>query len=141
MNPIEIAKGVLGLVLVAALLWAGHDYLQTKEDNSVMHNVIEQADAIAKENADKYKNTFDEVTNENDTNRNTIIDYYDRLLHTKDIRKGGGATQRPTRPDGAASEHITCERDIGFEKACALDAQKVMRWQEWAIKNEIPVAQ
>ena len=137
MNPFDIIKSILASACLAAVVWAGISYVHTKEELASLQAVIEQADAQAHATQIHQEQTFKEVQNENDSNRDTLVSYYDSLLRSKTTT--GKNAKRSQRLDATSGERVACEPDTGFERACALDANKVMMWQAWAIKNGIPV--
>ena len=139
MNPIEILKSVVGIALMLAIAWLAWNYIDDKKQLSALQAVIEQADSQAHEQQKQQEQTFKEVEHESNTNRDILVAYYDGLLRDKSKTHASANAKRTTRPDAATTEPMACERNYGFEKACALDAMYLGMWQKWAIENHIPI--
>jgi len=139
MNPIEIIKSVVGIALMLAMAWLAWNYIDDKKQLAALQAVIEQADSQAHEQQLRQEQTFKEVEHESNTNRDILVAYYDGLLRDKSKTHASANAKRTTRPDAATTESVACERDIGFEQACALDAMRLNSWQEWARLNNIPI--
>lgn len=145
MNPLAI-KG-LGLILVIALLVglgyhrgnasAVREFLPQIEQ---LKAVIEATDAQAHETVKEQEKNHDEIAKSHADNVASVVAFYDRLLRkTRDKAGSSTTTVSPEVPDGTTSEPRACEPDIEFTRDCALDAIKVMGFQDWVRVNLIPV--
>ena len=145
MNPL-ITNGI-GLALVVAILvgtgWHFGSQSATKEylpQLEAIKAVIEASDAQAQETKQEQEANHEEIANKHADNIAAVVGFYDRLL-----RKAGNQarpsppTVCPEIPDGTTSELGACERDIEFEQACALDAIKVMGFQDWIRANRFQI--
>ena len=137
MNPIDIIKSALGVILLAGAAYLVWDYVDTKKQLAVLQNVIEQADAQAKETQIQHERNYDEV-------KTTLTDrlaksdlMYKRLLLTKNKTGSSTDANRATRPDDAVTSAIA--GSIEYYRQCGEVAIKYEGWREWAIRNLIPV--
>ena len=145
MNPL-ITNGV-GLILVVALLigtgWHFGSQSATKEylpQLEAIKAVIEASDAHAQETKQEQEATHEQITKSHSDNIAAVVAFYDRMLRKAGSKVSPGPTPVcASSVDGATSEPRACERDIEFEQSCALDAFKVMGFQEWARSNRFPI--
>lgn len=106
-----------------------------------LKDAIDTADKEARQKQSEYKENNDEIQRQNDQRVNNIRDYYKRLLQSMPSQNNPGSS-----PSGSqATDGTSCQSTItgcpaSIEENCALDANKVKSWQEWAIKNKIPVS-
>ena len=122
-----------------AIAWLAWNYIDDKKQLVALQAVIEQANIQARGQKLQYEQTFKEVEHESNTNRDTLVAYFNGLLRDKSKAHASADAKRTTRSDAATTKPMACERDTGFEKACALDAMYLGMWQKWAVENHIPV--
>lgn len=140
-----------GLGLLAVALW-GHGYVHgygTRDDAADLFEAQvqvlgEQAAARALERkAEQDRITFElELAHEED--RRSIAAFYERRMRDADAsrRLHAAAPQRPACADGAAPEPAPRREDpaaVAFERDCALDAEQVMKLQDFLLRNNFPV--
>lgn len=106
-----------------------------------LQDKIDQADKEARQKQAEYKENNDEIQRQNDQRVNNIRDYYKRLLQSMPSQNNPG----PTSSGSQATDGTSCQSTLtgcpaSIEENCALDANKARSWQEWAIKNKIPVS-
>lgn len=100
----------------------------------------EAAQKKAKETEAKQKEVTKEVKNETKRDRAVISQFYGNGLR---VKPSGGCpvSTPPSRPertnDPAAKSAPSGEGPT--VQSCALDAEQVMKWQEFAIKNKFPI--
>ena len=97
------------------------------------------AKKAAEEKTAQQKETTKEVRLNVQKSRARIESYYSLRL-PKPATSGGAVSSAPVdsgRTDAPASEPVAS--GPGFERACALDADQVMAFQEWVRKQGIPV--
>ena len=102
----------------------------------------EQAAAKAKAIKEAQDNATKEVAANAKKDRDRLTLYYERrLLNSASRGSAGGQLPAPTdAPAGAnAAPAEQVASGPGFELACARDAQQVMQFQEWTLKQGIPV--
>ena len=139
MNPIEIVKSVIGIVILLAVAYLAWDYVRCKQELAVLHTVIESADAQAKANEVHYKENHDAIESDIVIRESAIRNYYRGLLYTRDKIAASKDANSAQVPDEPASELGTCRQSIEFIEGCALDANHVLMFQEWVRVNQLPV--
>lgn len=140
---------VAGLVAAFAgyFYWKGYERRDDSADlfEAKVQVIADQAAARAKEREEAQNKVTKEIRDGHAKDVARIRAHYERRLH--DARSGVGPVpapaERPVEPHGAASECPAGDEDlvamIEFEERAAMDAAKLMAWQEWARKNGIPV--
>lgn len=109
---------------------------------AVLKTVIETADAQALANQKTYQENHHAIETENADLVNRVTGYYERMLRdpgTRDQIATITPAAGPEAVDDSAGEPAPAGHDPEFERACALDAVKVLGWQRWAVRNRIPV--
>lgn len=107
-----------------------------------LQDAIDQADKDARQKQAEYKENNDEIQRQNDKRINDIREYYrKRLLQSMPSKTGSSSTPSdPKAANGTASESTITGCPASIEEKCALDANQVNGFREWAVKNKIPVS-
>lgn len=149
--------------LAAALMAWGylHGYLREEHKFDVYQAAVDAIGQEAAKRAAERKAAQDvttkEVRDDFQSDVRGIRAYYDRRLRDAQATRSRGvsaAADGAGGADGAAGERAPCRADpdarvplqpggdaaaIEFERACALDAAKLVRWQDFARKNGLPI--
>jgi hypothetical protein len=141
----------VGLVALIVAVW-GHGYVRGygSRDNAAdlfeaqVKVIGDQAAARAAERRAEQEQIRMEIDHDHSDALRRIDLYYERELRAERARRRAAGTpaERPCRVDGATGESRPGGEDparIAFERACALDAERLMKWQEWARRNGLPV--
>jgi hypothetical protein len=141
MNPLDILKLTVSVALLAALGYSVWNYGHLKEENAMLHAVIEQADAQAHANQIIYKENHDAIESDVTVRESAIRKYYRGLLLARDQVAASKDAERTARLDEPAAESCTgeTERSYEFEQQCVETASRLVGWQDWARLNRIPV--
>jgi len=154
MNPLSTVKLLYGAVIIAILagIYFFGVYNTTKSDDkkylpqiATLQSVLEQGDKQAKELTDQYKENEDVLKKDNAKRFAATNAYYDRMLRdlqTKSANSPFATSSQGT--DGAIGQQGVgrqSEAAIEFERRCILDSDKVTGWQEYAIRNHLPIGE
>lgn len=138
-------KGI-GLILSVAILiglgWHLGSQHATKEylpQLAALQAVIEASDAQAHKELKEQEKNYETIKTKSTADFNRIIGHYDRLLREKREADSGTTPSDTVRTDGASGSCGASKEAIEFERGCALDAAKVLGFQEWVRANRIPV--
>lgn len=136
------------IIFAVLLLGAGYGYgkiVATKKYEPQLAEVraaLDTADALGKAQIEKGKEALDATARQNESNIAAIRARYERMLRdAKSNLNTGSASASAVRVDATSSEQSIVGCSIDFEQACILDANKVTQWQEWARRNQIPIAE
>ena len=139
----DMVQKVLGwLALVLLLLAVGYSAAAAHYAPKVaaLKATIDAADKAARELKKQQEVTAREIEKTNSDRVAAIHKYYGRLLRNVPAQDSDGPiTPSSTGLDGAASESTAIGCSLEFREACTLDANKVIGWQVWALRNNIPV--
>lgn len=140
----------LMLAALAAAVW-GHGYVkgyEARDESADKYEAkVEAREDLARAAAltrktDQDKNTK-ELTDAHQVDRNRVIRYYERRLRELPASGGSAAAERARGDDDATPKPASCgegaQRDIAFERACALDASALIWFQEFARRNKFPI--
>ena len=143
-----LALAVAGDALLAKLyVGAKQDVARVQQAYDSFKAQVKVEGEEAQKKADATKAAHDATTKEIATNakkdRDRLTLYYERrLLDSAGNGAAGGSVSptpgSPISPDAAPAEQVAS--GPGFELSCARDAQQVMQFQDWALKQGIPVA-
>jgi len=138
MNPIDIIKPVIGIILLAGAAWLAWDYIHCKEELAVLQNVIEQADAQAKEQQTQQERNYDTVKTESDRRRADNI-RYKRMLADK--AKASRDANLPKIPGGTSpsvdADGIGCSPE--YRTQCLEVINRAVTCRDLIILNKFPL--
>lgn len=141
-------------LLVSAVFGFGYvkGLLHENEEFDIYKAKVEALGDAARKAALEKKAQQDQITTEVQLEHNDevarIRAYYDAhprvvRVHDTGSRPMPAAPECPARADGAPAEPGTCPacpaEDPNLERSCALDAQQVMKLQEFLRRNNFPV--
>ena len=151
-----IAIIVLVLVIGGYALGNHNGYIQGESDKQAQWDIEEKAEQVAKDEAiendrkAKYENELqhqrDITAAKTEAGRAAIAKYLSGIgllpprtaLHGQQSSDNNQANSA-SGVNAATSEQGTGSSIEGFAERCASDALKVMRWQEWAQHEDLPV--
>lgn len=134
-------------IIASVLLGSGYGYgvmAGTKKYEpqlAALRAALDTADALGKAQIAKGKEALDAAKKSNDANIAAIKSRYARLL--VNAKNSNGTMQTSASAvgvDATGSEQSVAGCSPEFEQSCILDANKVTQWQEWARRNQIPIA-
>lgn len=141
MDLMKLVPAILGIMLIAGGgYFYGHKAATEKylPQLVVMQTKVDVADAHTRSTIEKQKENENAVANEIKDSVARINARYERLLSEARNKAGTSPAAGGTQTVDGTSEE---QRAINFERACALDASSLTAWQDWAIKNQIPVGE
>lgn len=142
----QIKLAIIGLLSIAlfGLGWHFGDKHATEEylpQITQLKDAIDTAAENARQKQTEYKENNDEIQRQNDKRINDIREYYrKRMLQSVPSKTGSSSTPSCSETtDGHTTEPTITGCPASVEEKCALDANQVNGWREWAVKNKIPV--
>jgi len=137
------------LLVTAALLGLGYSYGKVSAAKkyepklAALQATIDQAEQTAKAEQAKQKETQNAIEKSNNANIAAIRARYERMLQHGAASNSSTSTVTPSASgvDATSGEQTIAGCSAEFEQACILDANKVTQWQDWARRNQIPIAE
>lgn len=136
------------IILAVLLLGAGYGYgkiVATKKYEPQLAEVraaLETVNQQGQLQIAKGKEALDATARQNESNIAAIRARYERMLRDAKSNINTSSTSASSSgTNGTGSEQSIVGCSIDFEQACILDANKVTQWQEWAKRNQIPIAE
>ena len=139
---------VVPLIVTAALLGLGYSYgkisaaKKYEPQLAALRATIDHAEQTAKAQYARNKETQNAISKQNSSNIAAIRARYERMLQ-HGAASGASPVAASTssgRVDATGGEQAIAGCSAEFEQACILDANKVTQWQDWAMRNQIPIS-
>lgn len=128
-------------VLGALLTW-GLTSIHYTEQITELHTKIDTADEQAQRDKLKGEANGKEIERAHADRIAAITRYYKRMLQLVPTQAGASSAASGAKAiDGAASEQGASGCSIEFESRCVRDAATVTGFQEYVIRNGIPVSE
>ena len=130
-------KAIVGGVIIIAAFGFGWytngNRMQLKID--ALTSAINAADAVAKSQVKINEENLHAIQVKADSDAAAIKRYYGKLLYTQNTTRP--VTEHPCEANGTSQEQADARLD--FEQRCVQDAATVGEFQEWVLRNNIPV--
>ena len=147
-GDIPLPYRIAGILCIGAAIFAAGVFAGYRHEHDALvsyRSKVEQAAAdqtrIAKEKDDEHDKQTLAVAQSYGDDVNRLNDALARMLHTKTNSFSMPKTTNGSEAvDGASIEPSrTCPSS--FYSACLNDALKVSKWQEWAVRQGVPVSE
>ena len=141
----KLFGGVAVMAILASLyLYVHHKgYEEGKAEIQLIVDDLEMKINMADEQARLTKSNQEKINRdlsiESDKRVANIKSYYSRVLRATNKTSTSTTTSDDEGDETASTESTITGCDQAFEQRCALDANHVNTWLEWADKHQIPI--
>jgi len=140
MNPLEIIKSVVGIVLMLAIAWLAWNYIDDKKQLAALQAVIEQTDSQAHEQQKQQEANYETVKTESDR-RAADIARYRRMLQSADKAKASRDANFPAISGGAIAAvdagGVGCSTE--YRAQCLAVINRAVTCRDLILLNKFPL--